>query len=138
MNRHMLARTLFRPVSVWRMSRPSLRGRGSPGVPHIHQSLGTRKVLNTAYKMASDSSRVNDISNCSSEPHGQDAAPAPFEVVKVYPSRGPLTQYRLASATSFTCSCCQRQKKAKLIATRDSQWDALLCNGCYGFVLSKE
>lgn len=88
--------------------------------------------------MASDSSRINDVpSGSSSSPHDQDAAPAPFEVVKVYPSRGPLTQYRLASATSFKCSRCQKQKTAKLVATHDSQWDALLCNGCYGFVLSR-
>jgi len=88
--------------------------------------------------MASDSSRINDVSNGSSELHDQDAAPAPFEVVRVYPSRGPLTQYRLASATSFKCSRCKKEKKAKLVATRDSQWDAILCNGCYGFILSRE
>ncbi|KAH8153168.1 uncharacterized protein LAJ45_02755 [Morchella importuna] len=91
------------------------------------------------YEMASaDSSRVNDhVSSGSSS--GQGAAPpALFEVVKVYPSRGPMTQYRLASATTFTCSRCQRQKTAKLVATRNGQWDALLCNGCYGFIISRE
>ncbi|KAI5850575.1 hypothetical protein DFP73DRAFT_539927 [Morchella snyderi] len=88
--------------------------------------------------MASDSSRVNNPSNASSESHDQDAASAPFEVVQVYPSRGPLTQYRLASAKRFKCSRCQKQKTAKLVATRNGQWDALLCNGCYGFILSRE
>jgi len=98
--------------------------------------------------MASDSSQIHDVSTGSSESQNmmgcglqtkdQDTAPAPFEVVKVYPSRGPLTQYRLASATNFKCNRCQQQKKAKLVATRDSQWDALLCNGCYGFLLSRE
>ncbi|KAF8457050.1 hypothetical protein BDZ91DRAFT_701489 [Kalaharituber pfeilii] len=87
--------------------------------------------------MSSDLSRINDVSTGSSEPHTESAAPAPFEVVQVYPSRGPLTQYRLASATPFTCSRCTKQKKAKLIATREGKWDALLCNGCYGNILSK-
>ncbi|KAA8892825.1 hypothetical protein FN846DRAFT_770209, partial [Sphaerosporella brunnea] len=51
------------------------------------------------------------------QPPTQDAAAPPFEVVKVYPPRGPWTQYRLAATTSFECSRCNRQKKAKLVAT---------------------
>lgn len=106
--------------------------------------------------MTSDSSRIDDVPSGSSELRDSDAAtatveatatatvaatepsPAPFEVAMVYPSRGSLTQYRLVSSTNFKCSRCKRQKKAKLVATRDSelQWDALLCNGCYGFLLS--
>jgi hypothetical protein len=33
---------------------------------------------------------------------GQGASPFRFEVVKKYPPRGPMHQYRLATATTFT------------------------------------
>ncbi|KAF8422223.1 hypothetical protein EV426DRAFT_606579 [Tirmania nivea] len=62
----------------------------------------------------------------------------PGEVVKVYPQRGPWTQYRLAASTTFTCTRCKKQKKAKLVAIKETQWENLLCNGCYGFLLSRK
>ncbi len=64
----------------------------------------------------------------------QDAAP--YEVVKTYPSRGLWRQYRLAKATPFTCNRCELQKTVKLVVIIDNKWDALLCNGCYGLLLS--
>lgn len=59
-----------------------------------------------------------------------------YEIVKEYPPRGTLRQYRLAKATAFTCHRCNQQKKAKLVATDGGNWDALMCNGCYGYLLS--
>src|ERR1019366_4007139 len=50
--------------------------------------------------------------------------------------RGPLAQYRLEASTSFECSRCGIVKTSKLVTTVESKWDRLLCNGCYGWVLS--
>jgi hypothetical protein len=62
--------------------------------------------------------------------------PFRFEVVKTYPQRGPLQQYRLATSTSFLCSRCGTSKTSKLVSTIQADWDRLLCNGCYGYLLS--
>lgn len=62
--------------------------------------------------MTSNSSQDNRVSNPSQEPYD-------LKVVKEYPPRGSWTLHRLASPTSFTCSRCDRVKKAKLVATRD-------------------
>jgi hypothetical protein len=59
-----------------------------------------------------------------------------YEVVKTYPQRGPLQQYRLATATSFLCSRCGDAKTSKLVSTIKADWDRLVCNGCYGRLLS--
>lgn len=55
---------------------------------------------------------------------------------KIYPPRGPLEQYRFASLTEFTCYRCGAAKKSKLLVTVDGDWDQLLCNGCYGRLVS--
>lgn len=60
-----------------------------------------------------------------------------FKVVKGYPARGELTLYCLSSSTTFLCGRCNKEKKAKLIATYQGQWDDLCCNNCYGQLLSK-
>ncbi|KAI5790403.1 hypothetical protein FPQ18DRAFT_338539 [Pyronema domesticum] len=83
--------------------------------------------------IADSSSSNQDLSN-PSEP----TPPAGFDIIQKYPPRGSLTQYRLSSATAFTCSRCTKQKKAKLIAVRDGNWKLMLCNGCYGNILSRE
>ena len=59
-----------------------------------------------------------------------------YEVVKTYPPRGPLQQYRLAASTSFLCSRCGTGKTSKLVTTVQADWVRLLCNGCYGYLLS--
>ncbi len=59
-----------------------------------------------------------------------------YEVVKTYRQRGPLQQYRLATNTSFLCSRCGTGKTSKLVSTVQGDWDRLLCNGCYGRLLS--
>ncbi|WP_410676885.1 hypothetical protein [Amycolatopsis sp. cmx-4-68] len=66
----------------------------------------------------------------------QEPVPFRLDIVKHYPPRGTLRQYRLANATSFTCGRCGADKTAKLVATVDGAWEPLLCNGCYGWLLS--
>ncbi len=59
-----------------------------------------------------------------------------FDIIKTYPQRGPLCQYRLSASTGFECNRCSRSKKSKLVATILSDWQRLLCNACYGHLLS--
>ena len=66
----------------------------------------------------------------------QSEAPLPLEAVEEYAQRGPWKQYRLAANTGFMCSRCSWEKKAKLVAIRDNDWDALYCNACHGLLLS--
>lgn len=62
--------------------------------------------------------------------------PFRYDVAKAYPQRGPLQQYRLAASTSFMCFRCGSGKTSKLVSTVQSDWNRLLCNGCYGRLLS--
>jgi hypothetical protein len=59
-----------------------------------------------------------------------------YEIIKTYPTRGPLQQYRLAANTAFACFRCGRTKKSKLITVLRQNWSHLLCNACYGRLLS--
>ena len=88
--------------------------------------------------MASESSNRLPEAALSPEESGQtQAPPSSFSVVKDYEPKGEMTLHRLSSATSFTCGRCNKEKKAKLIATYRGRWDDLRCNGCYGQLLSK-
>ena len=58
------------------------------------------------------------------------------EVAKEFPARGPMQQFRLRGSTAFVCFRCQLPKKSKLVTVFRSDWDSLLCNGCYGRLLS--
>lgn len=60
----------------------------------------------------------------------------PGQITKTYPTRGPLQQYRLAASTTLDCSRCGQRKISKLVTIVDGQSDKLLCNGCYGRLLS--
>lgn len=62
--------------------------------------------------------------------------PVPANITKTYPPRGPIQQFRFASATAFECFRCGRTKKAKLISVYQSDWSKRVCNGCYGALLS--
>jgi hypothetical protein len=66
------------------------------------------------------------------------APPANFVVVSVYESKREMTLHRLSSATTFLCGRCNREKKAKLVATYRKKWSDLRCNGCYGKLLSEK
>lgn len=59
-----------------------------------------------------------------------------FKTIKTYPPRGPLQQYRLEMSTAFSCIRCHSEKKSKLITVYKDNRDWLLCNGCYGRLLS--
>jgi len=58
--------------------------------------------------------------------------PLASEIVKTYSQRGPMQQFRLNESNAFHCFRCGQSKKSKLLVTYDSDWDHLLCNGCYG------
>lgn len=59
------------------------------------------------------------------------------QVVNAYPPKGNLQLMRLKAATEFPCSRCKTTKKAKLVAVVSDNWNELLCNGCYGKLLSE-
>jgi hypothetical protein len=62
--------------------------------------------------------------------------PPPGQVIKTYPPRGPLQQFRLLEAAPFTCFRCGQDKKSKLQSVYAGDWSRALCNGCYGRLLS--
>jgi len=62
--------------------------------------------------------------------------PIPSQLIKEYPPRGPLQQYRFKEATAFHCFRCGASKKSKLITIYGDDWNRRLCNGCYGWLLS--
>jgi hypothetical protein len=45
---------------------------------------------------------------------------------------------RLSAATEFHFSRCKTAKKANLVAVISGNWNELLCNGCYGKLLSEK
>jgi hypothetical protein len=57
-------------------------------------------------------------------------------ITEAYPRRGPMQQYRMETATAFHCFRCGAAKKSKLLTVYASDWNKLLCNGCYGRLLS--
>ncbi|MBU1013815.1 MAG: hypothetical protein KKG99_12485 [Bacteroidetes bacterium] len=60
----------------------------------------------------------------------------PGKIIKEYPARGPIKQYRFDKVIAFTCFRCDRDKKSKLITIYSESWNKRLCNGCYGWLLS--
>lgn len=62
--------------------------------------------------------------------------PVPSTVIKTYPQRGPLQQFRFVESTAFCCFRCGSTKKSKLITIYSGDWSKRLCNGCYGRLLS--
>jgi len=54
-----------------------------------------------------------------------------------YESKNSLQLARHAERRTFTCSRCGGQKKSALVAHWVAEPKKLLCNGCYGFLLSK-
>lgn len=98
-------------------------------------TVGFKANLHSRMASTSDSSHHHTAS----VPSEQDSntIPPSFVITETYAPQDPFQLYRLATATPFHCSRCKREKKAKLVATQDSRWDTLLCNGCYGLNLSK-
>ena len=58
------------------------------------------------------------------------------EIVKTYPMRGPMSQFRFDSSLSFICFRCKSKKTSKLISIYRDDWNLKLCNGCYGCLIS--
>ncbi len=58
------------------------------------------------------------------------------KVLKEYAARGPMQQFRLEAAAAFHCFRCGADKVSKLVTVYGSDWKQLLCNGCYGRLLS--
>jgi hypothetical protein len=61
----------------------------------------------------------------------------PSRIMKTYPPKGNLQQFRLEQLHKFDCARCQETKRSKLVVVDNGDWSRLLCNGCYGHVLSK-
>ena len=67
----------------------------------------------------------------------RNTRPGPrYELTKTYAQRGPMRQHRLATSTSFRCFRCGSAKTSKLVTVFRQDWNKLLCNGCYGRLLS--
>jgi transcription elongation factor Elf1 len=63
--------------------------------------------------------------------------PAPEKIAKEFPKEGDLQLFRLEKSHEFQCIRCQEQKKSKLVVVQSDDWSKLLCNGCYGLLLSQ-
>ena len=59
------------------------------------------------------------------------------EIVKTYPAKGSLQQFRMSELNAFDCCQCGKSKRSKLVTVRHGDEDELLCNGCYGQLLSE-
>ena len=57
-------------------------------------------------------------------------------IVKIYPARGNLQLYRYDSAAPFECWRCRRTKVSKLQAVVRLEKPRIICNACYGCLLS--
>ena len=76
------------------------------------------------------------IHNTTLDNLSHDMEPVPANVIKSYPQRGPLQQFRFAKSTAFRCLRCGASKKSKLVTIYTGSWSKRLCNGCYGRLLS--
>jgi hypothetical protein len=64
--------------------------------------------------------------------------PPPGNIIKEFPKAGDLQLFRLETLHEFQCLRCQAQKKSKLVTVPGDDWSKLLCNGCYGLLMSKK
>jgi len=64
-------------------------------------------------------------------------AQPPSKIAKPFRPRGNLQQFRLERPHEFECARCGQTKKSKLIVVENGDWSQFLCNGCYGYVLSR-
>jgi hypothetical protein len=58
-------------------------------------------------------------------------------VIKRFPEKRDMQLVCLRIAAKFKCSHCHAPKQAKLLAVQSDDWDRLLCEECYGKLLSK-
>ena len=64
--------------------------------------------------------------------------PPPEKIVKEFPREGDLQLFRLEKPHELQPARCQAVKKSKLVAVQGGGWSKLLCNGCYGLLMSKK
>ena len=79
--------------------------------------------------------RNRNMSNSAMTMRDTGAGPR-YEVIKTYRQRGPMRQYRLTASTSFGCFRCGLAKTSRLVTVFREDWNRLLCNGCYGLLVS--
>lgn len=58
------------------------------------------------------------------------------KIIKTYPPRGPMQQFRTESSAALHCFRCGRHKVSKLFTVYGGDWHKQLCNACYGRLLS--
>jgi hypothetical protein len=58
-------------------------------------------------------------------------------MIKTYDERGDYEQFRNENIVTFRCFKCEREKKSKLVVVFKGDWQKIICNGCYGAILSK-
>ena len=58
-------------------------------------------------------------------------------VVKRFPENRNMQLMGLRIPAAFHCSRCNARKRSKLVAVVAGDWNELLCDGCYGELLTK-
>lgn len=115
------------------------RRRRTPGVstawPRAAPSADMQGAATPAPGVKTGRARL-DLHPRDSSTVAPQSKPARYEVTKTYLQRGPLQQYRVAASTSFRCFRCGQAKTSKLVTVFRDDWGRLLCNGCYGRLLS--
>ena len=59
-------------------------------------------------------------------------------MTKRYEEKGDYEQFRNEKTVQFKCLRCGREKTSKLVVVYKGDWQKILCNGCYGEILSDE
>ena len=57
-------------------------------------------------------------------------------MIKNYEERGDYEQFRNEKIVNFKCMVCGAEKTSKLVVVYKGDWQKIICNGCYGKVLS--
>jgi hypothetical protein len=81
---------------------------------------------------------LNPDGSLKTEVDESDTMAPPEMIVKEFPKHGDLQIFRLEKHHTFLCHRCGMKKKSKLVAVQAGNWSNLLCNGCYGLLLSKK
>jgi hypothetical protein len=111
-------------VALSRALRRDLRGNERPPCPH-------RLAINAV------ALKLPQLRAADAQPWADnEMEPVPSTVMKTYPQRGPLQQFRFAESFAFSCFRCGETKKSKLITIYSRDWSKRLCNDCYGRLLS--
>jgi hypothetical protein len=57
-------------------------------------------------------------------------------MVKRYKAKGDYEQFRNENTVSFKCLICKKDKHSKLVVVFEGDWQKIICNACYGKILS--